>query len=78
MRQYAPVKEALDFVESGSLLEKKKINAYKKSQLSELSRPPDLREIDMGIEGIVEVFFQYLVSTVWSCIDKAVYAAAER
>jgi len=39
---------------------------YERSRLSELSRPPDLRDVNVDIAGIVEIFLRDLVLKVWN------------
>lgn len=46
------------------------IKLYERSRLSELSRPPDLREVDFSVEGVTTLFFKDLLQSIWlECMD---------
>jgi hypothetical protein len=64
MRQNPETKRILNVIEDGDYIPQL-IALYEKSRLSELSRPEDLREVDMGITGVVPMFFRDLVKKMW-------------
>jgi hypothetical protein len=64
MRQDDTIRGTLDFIEEGSMREGIE-GMYERSRLSELSRPEDLREVDMSVAGVVPLFFTDLVERVW-------------
>lgn len=70
MRQNPETKQILNVIEDGDYIPEL-IAMYEKSRLSELSRPEDLREVDMKIAGVVPMFFRDLVRKMW---DKAIPA----
>jgi hypothetical protein len=64
MRQNPETKHILNVLEDGEYLPQL-VALYEKSRLSELSRPEDLREVDMSIAGVVPMFFRDLVKKMW-------------
>lgn len=64
MRQSTKTKRILDRIESGEFATIF-IKFYENSRLSELSRPPDLREVDLTIDGIIPIFFRDVVNRIW-------------
>lgn len=64
MRQQGVTKAALDLVEEGKYLPTVR-NIYERSRLSELSRPPDLREVDMDAPGVITLFMNDVIDRIW-------------
>jgi hypothetical protein len=64
MRQSTKTKRILDRIESGEF-NQMLIKFYENSRLSELSRPPDLREVDLTIDGIIPIFFRDVINRIW-------------
>ena len=64
MRQNEKTARILRILE-GDRLVGKVIELYERSRLSELSRPPDLREVDMDVPGVTEAFVKDLIEKIW-------------
>ena len=64
MRQSAKTKRILDRIESGEFTATF-TKFYENSRLSELSRPEDLREVDLTVDGIIPIFFKDVVNRIW-------------
>ena len=64
MRQNEKTARILRILE-GDKLVGKVIELYERSRLSELSRPPDLREVDMDVPGVTEAFVKDLIEKIW-------------
>ena len=64
IRQNNETKNILNIIEKNEYFNNIS-NLYNQSRLSELSRPIDLREIDMNITGIIPMFFQNLINKIW-------------
>ena len=68
MRQFPIVKDIVYRIETADNLIDDIKASYDRSRLSELSRPEDLREVDMSINGIVPMFFRDLIKQIWENI----------
>jgi hypothetical protein len=66
LRQDPHYREFLSLLEEDNTLFQAYRKAYESSRLSELSRPLDLREVDMTVPGIVEVFLENIIEKIWS------------
>ena len=64
MRQDPDTREVLKQLEGDEVVVKG-VELYERSRLSELSRPPDLREVDMDGPGVVSLFLKDLVDRYW-------------
>ena len=64
MRQNKTTSRILRIFESDEI-EAKFIELYEHSRLSELSRPIDLREVDMSLPGVTELFLKELIEKLW-------------
>jgi hypothetical protein len=64
IRQYPDTKEVLEKVECDDIITKI-IELYQKSRLCELSRPPDLREVELDVPGIIPMFLKDLIAKIW-------------
>ena len=64
MRQNEKSARILKIIEGNAVVHKC-IELYERSRLSELSRPPDLREVQMDIPGVTEAFLKDLVEKIW-------------
>lgn len=67
IRQYPDTKEVLEKVENDDIIIKI-IELYEKSRLCELSRPPDLREVELDVPGIIPMFLKDLVAKIWKYV----------
>jgi hypothetical protein len=65
IRQEPHSRKALDIIETDENIVKKCKKIYLSSRLSELSRPEDMREYDMDVEGVKEMFLEEIVARVW-------------
>jgi hypothetical protein len=65
MRQEPDTKDILKQLEDDVVVARG-IELYERSRLSELSRPPDLREVDMAAPGVVGIFLRDLVDRYWA------------
>jgi hypothetical protein len=44
------------------------LQQYEMSRLSDLARPPDLREVDMSLPGVLEVFMKDIIERIWEVV----------
>lgn len=65
VRQFKTSKDIINIIETDEKLLNNIRTSYERSRLSELSRPEDLREVDMNIPGILPMFFRDLVKQIW-------------
>ena len=65
IRQEPFSRKALDIIETDENIVKMSKKIYLSSRLSELSRPEDLREYDMEVDGIKEMFLEEIVARIW-------------
>lgn len=65
MRQDPDTKAVADSIEGDEIF-MKILQQYEKSRLSDLSRPPELREVDMSLPGVLEVFVKDIVERIWA------------
>ena len=65
MRQEPHTRKVLDIIETDESIVRNCKKIYLSSRLSELSRPEDMREYDMELEGIKEMFLEEVISRVW-------------
>jgi hypothetical protein len=68
MRQDPHYQEFLTMLEEDSSLLQEYRKAYESSRLSELSRPQDLREVDMSVPGILEMFLENIIEKIWNTV----------
>lgn len=65
MRQDPSTREVLAYLEGDDMF-MAIVGLYESSRLSELSRPPDLREVDMEMPGAVVTFLRNVVQRLWN------------
>ena len=65
IRQEPHSRKALDVIETDENIVKTCKKIYLSSRLSELSRPEDMREYDMEVEGVKEMFLEEAIGRVW-------------
>jgi hypothetical protein len=65
IRQEPHSRKALDIIETDENIVKACKKIYLSSRLSELSRPEDMREYDMDVEGVKEMFLEEVIARVW-------------
>lgn len=65
LRQLAKTQTLLATIENDPDLYQKFVHRYERSRLSELSRPEDLREVDMSSPDVIAVFFYDVLRTIW-------------
>ena len=64
MRQDPDTKAVADSIEGDEIF-MKILQQYEKSRLSDLSRPPELREVDLSLPGVLEVFIKDIIERIW-------------
>lgn len=47
------------------------LQEYEKSRLSDLSRPANLREVDLSLPGVIEVFVKDIIEKIWDNVVPA-------
>ena len=63
MRQDSKFKKCLDFLESDEIFIKI-MGLYENSRLSELARPPDLREVNLDVPGVKQMLLKSIITRV--------------